>query len=269
VGAVAATGALLLVLGYLCLGPFPLGGLTVDLPFQGALRDPETGSLLKSPLMRGVVALIFVFFFVPGFVYGWIVGTMRSDRDVIQAMSKTMATMGLYLVLVFFAAQFAKLFEWTNLGSMLAVSGARGLAALGLDNAWVFLPFIFLCCGVNLLMGSASAKWAIMAPIFVPMLMMTESRFSPELTQTAFRIGDSSTNIITPMMSQFGLIYSFACRYQRRMGIGTLISTMLPYSIIFAVAWTAFFYVWVFGLGWPIGPDAPLYYVPAAPPAAS
>ena len=227
------------------------------LPFYGSLRDPLTGDLLKSPLLRGVVALIFVYFLIPGIVYGYVVGTIRKSMDVINGMSKTMGTLGLYIVLVFFAAQFVKYFEWTNLGAILAVSGANGIRALNLDNPLVFLPFILICCLVNLLMGSASAKWAVMAPIFVPMLMLVG--FSPEVIQCAFRIGDSVTNIITPMMSYFGIIYAFACRYDQKLGMGTLISLMLPYSIAFTIGWTIFFYIWVFLLGIPVGPGAPTY----------
>ncbi|MHC4220305.1 MAG: AbgT family transporter, partial [Planctomycetota bacterium] len=122
----------------------------------------------------------------------------------------------------------------------------------------VFLPFILMCCFVNLMLGSASAQWAITAPIFVPMLMTVG--YSPEVIQAAYRIGDSTTNIVTPMMSYFGLILAFACRYDRKLGIGTLIATMLPYSLLFLLSWVLFFYLWVFGLGLPVGPGAPTYF---------
>ena len=208
------------------------------------------------------MAMIFMFFIVPGFVYGRIVGTMRNDRDIIDGMSTAMSSMGLYIVLVFFAAQFVEYFKWSNLGSILAVVGADAIATLGLDNALVFIPFILLCCLVNLMLGSASAQWAVTAPIFVPMLMLTG--YSPEVIQAAYRIGDSTTNIITPMMSYFGIIFAFACRYDRKLGIGTLISTMLPYSICFIIGWVALFYLWVFVLKLPVGPGAPTYYTPGA-----
>ena len=208
------------------------------------------------PPAGGVVAIIFVFFLVPGYVYGLCVGTMRTDLDVINAMAKTMSSMGLYIVLTFFAAQFVKYFEWTNLGAMLAVLGVQGIRALGLDNPLIFAPFIMLCCLTNLLMGSASAKWAVTAPIFVPMLMLVG--YSPELIQCAYRIGDSTTNVITPMMSYFGMIFAFGTRYNKNLGIGTLISLMLPFTIVFFVGWTLFFYLWVFVIGMPIGPAAPL-----------
>jgi aminobenzoyl-glutamate transport protein len=239
-------------------GPGPLAGALDWVPGFGVLRDPATGGLLSSPFMRGVVAMIFVFFVVPGFVYGRAVGTLRNDRDVIDAMAGAMSSMGLYIVLVFFAAQFVKYFEWTNFGAIVAVVGADAIVALGLDNPLVFIPFILMCCFVNLMLGSASAQWAITAPIFVPMLMRVG--YSPEVIQAAYRIGDSTTNIITPMMSYFGIIYAMACRYRRKLGIGTLISMMLPYSLAFIVAWTILFYVWVFVAGLPVGPGAPTTY---------
>ncbi|MDW8356263.1 MAG: AbgT family transporter, partial [Bryobacterales bacterium] len=115
-----------------------------------------------------------------------------------------------------------------------------------------------LCAFLNLFIGSSSAKWAVLAPIFVPMLMLLG--YSPELTQAAYRIGDSVTNIITPMMSYFGLILAFAARYVRDLGLGTLIATMLPYSLVFLAGWLAFFFLFVFVLGLPVGPGAPTYY---------
>ncbi len=232
--------------------------LLAVVPEWGVLRNPETGDVLNSPFLRGMVTLIFVFFLVPGFVYGWVTGTMRSDRDVVEGMSSAMSSMGLYIVLVFFAAQFVAFFGWTNLGSVTAVVGADALQAIGLTGPLVFIPFILMCCLVNLALGSASAQWAITAPIFVPMLMLVG--YSPELVQAAYRIGDSTTNIITPMMSYFGLILAFAARYDRKLGIGTLVAIMLPYSMVFLVGWVAVFYLWVFGLGLPVGPAAPTFY---------
>lgn len=229
-------------------------------PEWGVLRNPDTGDVLNSPFLRGMVTLIFVFFFVPGFIYGKVVGTMNSDRDVIDGMAKAMSSLGLYIVLVFFAAQFVAFFGWSNLGPIIAVKGAEFLKAINLTGPLVFIPFILMCCFVNLMLGSASAQWAITAPIFVPMLMLIG--YSPEVIQAAYRIGDSSTNIITPMMSYFGLILAFATRYDRKLGIGTIISMMLPYTIFFLIGWIILFYVWVFGFGLPVGPEAPTYYTP-------
>jgi aminobenzoyl-glutamate transport protein len=229
-------------------------------PEGAVLRNPETGEIANSPFLRGIVALIFIFFLVPGIAYGAVVGTMRSDRDVINAMAGAMSTLGLYMVLVFFAAQFVAFFSWTNLGAVTAVAGAGFLKAIGLTGPLVFVFFILICACVNLMLGSASAQWAVTAPIFVPMLMLLG--YSPEVVQAAYRIGDSTTNIITPMMSYFGLIMAFAARYVPKAGIGTLISMMLPYSAALLVCWTAFFFLWVFVLGLPVGPAAPTYYSP-------
>ena len=234
--------------------------LLATVPSWGVLRNPVDGDLLNSPLLRGIVALIFVFFVIPGFVYGWVTGSMRSDRDVVDGMAGAMSTLGLYIVLVFFAAQFVAFFGWTNLGSITAVVGADVLERINLTGPLVFIPFILMCCIVNLSLGSASAQWAITAPIFVPMLMLVG--YSPEVIQAAYRIGDSTTNIITPMMSYFGLILAFAARYDKKLGIGTLVAMMLPYTIFFLIFWVATFYLWVFVLGLPVGPAAPTYYTP-------
>jgi len=173
-------------------------------------------------------------------------------------MSKSLGSLGLYLVIIFFAAQFVAFFNWSNIGSITAVKGAQTLEALGLTGPVIFIGFILICCFVNLMIGSASAQWAMTAPIFVPMLMLLG--YSPELIQAAYRIGDSTTNIITPMMSYFGLILAWAVRYDKKVGIGTMIAMMLPYSIFFTIAWTIFFFVWVFALGMPVGPGAPTFY---------
>jgi aminobenzoyl-glutamate transport protein len=250
----------LLWAGVAALGMASLFALSV-VPENGVLRNPETGDVLRSPFLRGIVALIFVFFLVPGVVYGKIVGTINNDRDLIKAMADTMGSLGLYIVLVFFAAQFVAFFGWTNLGAIIAVSGAQTLQAIGLTGPLVFIPFIMMCSFINLMLGSASAQWAVTAPIFVPMLMLTG--YSPEVIQAAYRIGDSTTNIITPMMSYFGLILAFATRYDRNLGIGTLIATMLPYSICFWIAWVGLFFLWVFGLGLPVGPETQTFYPPA------
>ncbi len=226
-------------------------------PESGVLRNPETGELLRSPFLRGMVALIFIFFLVPGVVYGVATGKMRSDRDVINGMSGAMSALGLYIVIVFFAAQFVAFFGHTNLGSLLAVVGADFLQARGLDGPVIFAPFILMCGFVNLLLGSASAQWAVTAPIFVPMLM--EAGYAPEVIQAAYRIGDSVTNIITPMMAYFGLILAMAARWDKRTGIGTIVATMLPYSVCFLIGWMFLFYLWVFVLGLPVGPEAATY----------
>ena len=229
-------------------------------PEWGIFRDPVTGSALKSPFMSGIVTWIVIFFLVPSIVYGKIVGTIKNDKDVIEGMDSAMKSLALYIVLVFFAAQFVSYFKWTNLGSIIAVSGANAMQAAGFTGPAIFIPFILICGFVNLMLGSASAQWAVTAPIFVPMLMLLG--YSPEVIQAAYRIGDSTTNIITPMMAYFGLILAFAARFVKNIGVGTIIATMLPYSMVFIIGWTILFYIWVFALGLPVGPGTPTLYKP-------
>jgi aminobenzoyl-glutamate transport protein len=247
--------------GLAALAIFGLMALTL-VPEWGPLRNPDTGEMIRSPFFRGIVAWIFVFFLATGFAYGRAVGTMRNDRDVIDGMASAISTLGLYIVLVFFAAQFVAFFGWTNLGAITAVTGANFLQSIGLTGPIVFVFFILVCALINLSLGSASAQWAVTAPIFVPMLMIIG--YSPEVIQTAYRIGDSSTNIITPMMSYFGLILAWATRYNKDFGIGTLVATMLPYSIFFLIGWSCLFLLWTFGFGLPVGPGSPTYY-PSGP----
>jgi aminobenzoyl-glutamate transport protein len=230
-------------------------------PEGAVLRNQETGGIAGSPFLKGIVAIIFVYFLLMGVVYGRTVGTIRTDRDVIHAMAHAMSTLGLYIALVFFAAQFVKFFGWTNLGSITAVAGATFLQNVGFTGPLLFFVFILVCAFINLMLGSASAQWAVTAPIFVPMLMLLG--YAPEVIQAAYRIGDSSTNIITPMMSYFGLIMAFVARYEPKAGVGTLIAMMLPYSVAFLTFWSMFFFLWTFILGFPVGPASPTYYTPA------
>jgi aminobenzoyl-glutamate transport protein len=236
---------------FLVLSALLLWGL---LPADGFLRDPGTGSVLHSPFLKGIVALIFFYGVGLGVAYGWGAGTLRNDRDVIRGMSQQMSTLGGYMVLVFFAAQFVAFFNWTNLGLIVAVEGARFLESVDLHQVPLMLTFVLLSATINLVMGSASAKWALMAPVFVPMFMLLG--YPPEVTQAAYRVGDSVTNVISPMMSYFALIIAFVQRYVARAGLGTLVSLMLPYSVTFLVGWSTLLAAWML-LGWPMGPGAP------------
>ena len=227
-------------------------------PADGILRNAETGLLSGSPFLKGIVVFIFVFFAIPGYIYGKITGSIKNNQDVVDAMSQAMSSLSIYIVLVFFAAQFTAFFNWSNLGSVMAVSGATFLNDIGLTGPFLLIGFILICAVVNLMLGSASAQWAVTAPIFVPMLMLTG--YAPEMIQAAYRIGDSTTNIITPMMSYFGLIMAVAIRYKRNTGVGTLMAMMLPYSIAFLVGWIILFCVWVFVFGLPVGPGAETFY---------
>ncbi|ALF60755.1 aminobenzoyl-glutamate transporter [Psychrobacter urativorans] len=227
-------------------------------PADGILRHAETGLVSGSPFLHGIVVFIFVFFAIPGYIYGKITGSMKNNQDVVDAMSHAMSSLSIYIVLVFFAAQFTAFFNWSNLGSIMAVSGATFLTDIGLTGPFLLVGFILICAVVNLMLGSASAQWAITAPIFVPMLMLTG--YAPEMIQAAYRIGDSTTNIITPMMSYFGLIMAVAIRYKKDTGVGTLMAMMLPYSMAFLVGWVFLFWIWVFVLGLPVGPGSETFY---------
>lgn len=225
-------------------------------PADGFLRDAETGDLLRSPFMSGIVAFIFLGGAWVGIAFGWGAGNYKSDADVMNGMGKAISTLGTYMVLVFFAAQFVAYFNWSNLGLILAVEGAALLKASGLGPIPLMVAFVFLSAFINLFMGSASAKWAVMAPVFIPMFMLLG--YTPELVQAAYRIGDSSSNIIAPMMSYFALIVAFFERYDKRAGIGTLVATMLPYTVMFLLAWTVLLMVWmIFEI--PVGPGAGLF----------
>jgi aminobenzoyl-glutamate transport protein len=219
-----------------------------------ALADAD-GDLTSfaAPLMQSLVPLIMIFFLVPGVVYGYAAGTVKTHRDIIKGMSDAMSTMGYYLVMAFFAALFIDAFGKSNVGVLIAVKGANALQELGLPASIKVVGVIGLTAGVNLLVGSASAKWALLSPIFVPMLM--QLGISPELTQAAYRVGDSTTNIITPLMPYFPLVVVFCKRYVKGTGIGTVVALMLPYSIVFLVAW-ALFLLGYWALGIPLGLQA-------------
>lgn len=227
-------------------------------PTDGFLRNPANPSFEQSVFMRGLVTVIFLFGLLPGLAYGVAAGTIRSDHQVMAGMTATMKSMASFIVLAFFAAQFIAYFNWTNLGIILAVSGADVITHLGLEKLPILLmlALVVFAAGVNLLISSASAKWALLAPVFVPMFMLLG--YSPELVQGAFRVGDSVTNIITPLMSYFPLILTFAQKYDPKAGIGTMIATMLPYSIVFTIVWSILLVAWI-AAGLPMGPGAPLF----------
>jgi aminobenzoyl-glutamate transport protein len=228
------------------------------IPENGLLRHPETGEVLRSPFFDGIIVGILLLFFLPALVYGVIVGTVKNDKDMMKHIIRSMNGMGSYIVLVFFAAQFVYFFNYSNLGLIIAINGASGLTNIGFTGPLLIAAFVLLAAFINMFMGSASAKWAIIAPVFIPMLMLLDPAYHPGLTQAAFRIGDSLTNLITPMMSYFALIVTFAEKYDEKYGIGTIISTMLPYTIVLTILWIAVLMMWIW-LGIPLGPDGPIY----------
>lgn len=226
------------------------------IPQDGFLRI-EGESVLKSPVIKGVIALLFIFSAVGGITYGIISRKFKSDNDIIKGMSGAIKTLATYIVLVFFAAQFVAYFKWSHLGEILAINGAIFLESINIGTIPLLLMFIILAGTINMAMGSASAKWAIMAPVFIPLFM--ELGYSPELSQVVYRIGDSVTNLISPMMSFFALIIAFFQKYDEKASIGTIISTMLPYTFVFFILWSILLIIWVY-FGFPLGPGAPMYY---------
>ncbi len=239
---------------------FVLAIVACCIPKNSFFRAADGALLGNTPLVNSVVVLIALLFFIPGAAYGMGAGTFKNHRDVCAAMTKAMAGMGSFLALAFVSAQFINYFTYTKLGTILALAGAEFFRSINIGLIPLMIIFVLFSAFMNLFMGSASAKWNILAPVFVPMFMILG--YSPELCQLAYRIGDSSTNIITPMMTYYAVIIIFAQRYDKKAGIGTITSTMLPYSVAFLVCWSLLLIIWLL-IGLPIGIETPLFY-PAA-----
>jgi aminobenzoyl-glutamate transport protein len=221
---------------------------------------PLHGSGSRFPRwMEAMVPLILLTFLLPGVAYGVGAGSIRNDRDLVGMMAETLRSMGPYIVLVFFAAQFIAVFGHSRLGEMLAIAGGRWLAQAGLSATALALAFVLVVMTINLLMGSASAKYALLAPVFVPMFM--QAGISPELTQAAYRVGDSVTNGITPFNPYLVIILSLVQRYAPGAGLGTLLSMMLPFALAFALTWSLLLGLWV-AVGAELGPAGGLVYPP-------
>ncbi|MFE6166922.1 AbgT family transporter [Viridibacillus arvi] len=230
--------------------------LIAVVPSNGILRDPETGGFLSSPFMTGIVPIMLFFFLLPALAYGIVTRNIKSDKDVAEKMFKSVSDMASFIVLAFVAAQMIAYFGWSNIGPILAIKGAELLQAMDFTGLPMIIGFIVICASINMLIASASAKWALLAPIFVPMFMYLD--YSPALTQAVYRVGDSITNPITPMLAYFAILLAFAKRYDKNIGMGTLISALLPYSVIFAIGWIILFSIW-FLLGLPLGPGDSIY----------
>jgi aminobenzoyl-glutamate transport protein len=228
------------------------------LPGGSAWRAPD-GELAVSaaPLMQSIVPLIFLLFLLPGVVYGYVAGTVKTHRDIVAGLTQAMSGMGYYVVMAFFASLFIAEFGRSNLGALLALQGASWLQAAAMPAPITIVGVVLITGVVNLFVGSASAKWALLAPILVPMLM--QLGISPDLTQAAYRVGDSSTNIITPLMPYFPLVVVFCQRYVTNTGIGTVVAMMLPFAVSFLMVWSAFLLIY-WTLGIPLGLQASYAY---------
>lgn len=227
--------------------------LAMVLPQNSILRNPQTGSIMQSPFMSGIIFFMMLFFLIPGIFFGIGSGKLKSDKDIIDLMTKSISGLSGFFVLIFFAGQFVAFFTYSNLGTIISVKGAELLEKTGFVGLPLIITFVIFTAIINLFMAVDTAKWALMAPIFVPMFYKVG--LSPELTQMAYRIGDSSTNIISPLMPFFPLIVAFAQKYDDEAGMGTLVSTMVPYSLAFLIGWTLLLAVW-YVLGLPLGPGA-------------
>ncbi|MCA1801015.1 MAG: AbgT family transporter [Rhodothermaceae bacterium] len=228
------------------------------IPGDSAMRSP-LGEItaFDAPIMQSIVPLIFLLFWLPGVIYGYMSKTFTTSNEVIGSMSKAMSGMSYYVVMAFFCALFIDAFAKSNIGALIALKGANFLEALAMPSAMTIVGIVLLTAVVNLLVGSASAKWALISPIFVPMLM--QNGISPDLTQAAYRVGDSVSNIITPLLPYFPLVVVFCQRYVKKTGIGTLVSMMLPYFFGLLVIWTIFLLAY-WAIGIPLGLQSTYVY---------
>lgn len=244
----AGIGVLILiaVIVLMCIGNDPI------------LADPETKSLMasNSPFMSGIIITVTLFLFVPGTIYGFATGKYHNASDLFGDISKGFSEMGGYVFMCFFIAQFTTLFSWSNLGTVLAIKGAEGLSAMNFTGIPLLIGLIFVSCIINLFIGSASAKWAILAPVFIPMMMILG--YDPAVTQLAYRIGDSLTNPLSPLFVYMPILLGYAHKYDKSVGIGTIIANMIPYSLSFAVFWILQLIIWIL-LNLPLGPGGGIY----------
>jgi len=226
--------------------------LLAAMPENAILRNQETGSIIEgSPFMASLVPITMLLFLVPSIVYGIVNRQFKSDKDVVVHLSNAMSGMGTFIVFAFVASQMIAFFNWSNLGQIIAIKSASFLADIGFEGLPLIVSLVFVVASINFMISSNAGKWAILAPVFIPMFMLLN--IDPALTQVAYRIGDSITNPITPMMAYFVITLTFAKRYEPDIEIGRFISVLLPYSIAFGVVWILFLIIWYL-LGIPVGP---------------
>jgi aminobenzoyl-glutamate transport protein len=251
--------ALLAVIGlwtWLTLSPDP------------ALLDSEgeTSAQRLAPFYQSLVAAFFALFLATGVAYGVAAGTVKSHRDIVKMTTQAMADMAPYVVLAFVAAHFVAMFNWSNLGAIMAVSGAEMISSSGLNTFGLLFAIVIVSGLINIFVGSASAKWALLAPILVPMLMLLG--ISPEMTTAAYRMGDSITNIVTPLMVYFPLVLAFCQRWDKNFGLGSLMALMVPYSVTFLIVGSILTASWA-ALNLPLGPGSGVHYVLPTPAEAA
>jgi aminobenzoyl-glutamate transport protein len=225
-------------------------------PSWGPLRDPITGAVVPSPFLRGLIPILFFFFAIPGYYFGKATGTIKAPNDLLKHMETGMKGLSGYIVLMLVVAQFIELFSWSNLDKIISISGAEFLQSTGLTGPVLFTFFMIIVAFLNLFMGSGSAKWAVFAPVFIPMLI--QLNYSPAFVQLLYRIGDSITNCVSPLYVYFPLLIGWVHKYDKRLGIGTVISLLIPYAVILFVLWVVLVFIW-YGLNLPIGVGETIY----------
>jgi aminobenzoyl-glutamate transport protein len=219
-------------------------------PEGAPLRNQETGNIVPSPFLRGLIPILFMFFAIPGYFYGKTTGAIKKANDVLKQMEHGMKELSGYIVLMLVVAQFINLFYWSNLDTILAIKGANFLKATGLTGPVMFIMFMTIVAFLNIFLGSGSAKWAIFAPIFIPML--AQLGYSPAFVQLLYRIGDSITNCVTPLYIYFPLLLGWIHKYNKNIGIGTIVSLLVPYAVVLFIMWIVLLLIW-FWLNLPIG----------------
>lgn len=253
----AGVACLLVVLAFAALALLP--------GYSPLIDEAAAGPARLTPFYKSLIAAFFLVFLASGWVYGRAVGTVQSHRDVVRMMGDGMRSMAPYLVIAFFAAHFVAMFNWSEIGPVLAINGAEALRSTQLPLPLLLVVLLLMSALFDLLIGSASAKWSAMAPIAVPMLMMLG--ISPEMSTAAYRMGDSIFNIVTPTATNFPLVLILCQRWVKEFGVGSVIAMMLPYTIAFGVAGLALVAAWV-GLGLDVGPAAPMAWRTALPSGA-
>lgn len=225
------------------------------IPSNGILRGDD-GSIINGPFITGLVPFLLAYFVLVGVVYGFTVGTFKKLEDIPRVMADSLTSLTGYIVLVFVIAQFIAIFNYTNLAMVIAVNAASFLSHIGLTGVPLILAILLVTTFVNFFMTSGTAKWYIFAPIFVPMFMMLG--YTPEFAQVVYRIADSCTNPITPIYPYLPMVIGMAAKYDKKFGMGNVISMMIPYSFGFLIIWTIFVIAWMF-LGLPLGPGASVF----------
>lgn len=234
--------------------------LLLSLPIFGetAILAGSDGTITASdaPFTKGIVFTVTLALMIPGIAYGVAIGKYKNDKDVWADISQGFSEMGNYIFMCFFISIFTNFFSVSNLGTVLAITGANGLQSIGFEGIPLMIGLIIVACFVNLFIGSASAKWAILAPVFVPMMMLMG--YDPAITQAVYRIGDSITNPLSPLFTYMPVILGYARKYDHKAGLGSVIANMIPFSVTFAIVWIIQVIVWV-SLNLPLGPGGGIY----------